>query len=117
MTGMNAHTGLSMTEAEHIAQSINDVLTTPLASRVMRRDYGSLLPDLIDWPSNDATRLQAYSAIVTALMRWEPRISLSAVSLSLGERPGQFFLDLDGQHVDSNEAMNLRVPLQMGAVA
>lgn len=52
-----------------------------------------------------------------ALMRWEPRISLSAVSLSLGERPGQAFLDLDGQRVDTNERLNLRVPLQMGAMA
>lgn len=117
MTGMNARTGRLMSETEHIAQSINDVLTTPLASRVMRRDYGSLLPDLIDWPTNDATRLQAYSAIVTALMRWEPRISLTRVQLWLGERPGQVILDLEGQRVDSNEAMNLRVPLQMGAVA
>lgn len=117
MTGMSATTGRALTEREHLAQSITDILTTPLNSRIMRREYGSLLPDLMDWPLNGQTTLQAYAAIVMALMRWEPRISLSAVSLSLGERPGQAFLDLDGQHVDTNERLNLRVPLQMGAMA
>lgn len=117
MTGMSATTGRALTEREHLSQSIADILTTPLNTRIMRRDYGSLLPDLIDWPLNGQTTLQAYAAIVMALMRWEPRISLSAVALSLGERPGQAFLDLDGQRVDTNERLNLRVPLQIGAMA
>jgi phage baseplate assembly protein W len=117
MTGMSATTGRALTEREHLAQSIADILMTPLNTRVMRRDYGSLLPDLIDWPLNGQTKLQAYAAVVMALMRWEPRIRLSAVSLSLGERPGQAVLDLDGERVDSNERLNLRIPLQMGAMA
>src|SRR5690606_16800393 len=97
MTGMSATTGRALTEREHLAQSIADILMTPLNTRVMRRDYGSLLPDLIDWPLNGQTKLQAYAAVVMALMRWEPRISLSAVSLSLGERPGQAILDQIGR--------------------
>ncbi|EEX7250423.1 phage tail protein [Escherichia coli] len=63
---------------EHLKQSVRDILTTPLASRVMRREYGSLVPDLIDEPMNNTTRLQCMSAAVIALTRWEPRIAPDA---------------------------------------
>ncbi len=46
--GMNSHTGLSISEADHIRQSVRDILLTPVGSRVMRREYGSLLSALID---------------------------------------------------------------------
>lgn len=115
MIGMSRTTGRALSDSAHLAQSIGDILTTPLGSRVMRREYGSLLPDLIDAPFNDATRLQAYAATAMALMRWEPRIRLSRVQLSLGDVPGQTVLELEGTRTDSNEALNLRVPLQLGA--
>jgi len=46
--GMNSQTGLSISEADHIRQSVRDILVTPVGSRVMRREYGSLLSALID---------------------------------------------------------------------
>ena len=46
--GMNSQTGLSIAEVEHIRQSVRDILVTPVGSRVMRREYGSLLSALID---------------------------------------------------------------------
>ncbi|BCR26626.1 GPW/gp25 family protein [Aquipseudomonas alcaligenes] len=117
MIGMNVRTGRTVADSQHLAQSIADVLTTPIGSRVMRREYGSQLVDLIDWPLNSATRLQAYAATAMALMRWEPRIRLSRVQLFLGEQPGQAILELEGSEVDSNEALSLRVPLKLGALA
>lgn len=117
MIGMNARTGRTVVDSQHLAQSIADVLTTPIGSRVMRREYGSQLVDLIDWPLNSATRLQAYAATAMALMRWEPRIRLSRVQLSLGDIAGQAILDLEGTRTDSNEALSLRVPLSLGAAA
>ncbi|MDF5870834.1 GPW/gp25 family protein [Pseudomonas aeruginosa] len=117
MIGMNAQTGRTMTARDHLVQSIADVLTTPLGSRVMRREYGSQLVDLIDWPLNNATKLQAYAATAMALMRWEPRIRLSRVQLSLGTNPGEAILDLEGSVIDTNEPLSLRVPLKLGAIA
>ncbi|WP_312668982.1 GPW/gp25 family protein [Stutzerimonas nitrititolerans] len=117
MIGMSSRTGRTLEGNTHLAQSIADILTTPIGSRVMRREYGSQLPDLIDAPLNDATRLQAYAATAMALMRWEPRIRLSRVQLSLGEQPGQAYLDVEGNHIDSNEPFSLRVPLALGASA
>ena len=38
--GMNTQNGRSLTELDHLRQSIVDILNTPIGSRVMRRDYG-----------------------------------------------------------------------------
>ena len=82
-TGMSRTDGTLLTNDEHLRQSIHDILTTPLGTRLMRREYGSLLPFLIDSPANDATRLRLMAATATALIRWEPRIKVSKVTLAI----------------------------------
>ena len=77
---MNRNTGRAVTGLEHLRQSVADILTTPVGSRVMRRDYGSLVPELIDQPDNEATQVRLFSAVAGALMRWEPRLRLSRVA-------------------------------------
>lgn len=96
MAGMSRTTGKPLDGIEHLRQSIADILGTPLGSRVMRRDYGSQLPDLIDMPDNGATRVRLYAATAGALMKWEPRLRLSRVRLFSGTRPGQVVLDVEG---------------------
>ena len=60
---MSRNTGLSLSsEADQIRQSIQDILTTPIGTRIMRREYGSLLPQLIDSPFNEITLLQLYAS-------------------------------------------------------
>lgn len=66
---------------EHIRQSIADILLTPIGSRVKRRDYGSLIPELIDLPINDILKLQLYAATVMAIAAYEPRVAISNVAL------------------------------------
>ncbi len=83
----------------------------------MRREYGSQLPELIDAPFNDTTRLQVYAATAMALMRWEPRIRLSRVQINGQNLAGQVLMEIDAILVDSNEPHNLSIPLQMGASA
>ncbi|MGO1072703.1 GPW/gp25 family protein [Lysobacter sp. CA199] len=116
MKGMDAVSGRAMSGDEHLRQSIADILTTPLGSRVMRRDYGSLLPELIDQPFNGASQVRLYGATATALMRWEPRISLSRIQLTAGDAPGVFVLDLEVRRRDigpSNEHTRLSIPLRV----
>ena len=48
MMGMHATTGRSLTGLGHLRQSVTDILTTPMGSRVQRRRYGSEVPELID---------------------------------------------------------------------
>jgi len=111
---MNATTGKKMTRRDHIRQSINDILSTPVGSRLMRREYGSLLPELIDQPLHGATLLRAYAATATAIMRWEPRVQIQRVQLSMSE--GRLVLDIDS--AEDGTAGHLQVPLALrGAVS
>jgi phage baseplate assembly protein W len=82
---MHRETGHPVSELEHIRQSVIKIVTTPVGSRVMRRDYGSQIPALIDAPINDRIRLLVMAATATAVIRWEPRI-----------RPAQVLLAVDG---------------------
>ncbi len=115
MIGISASNGRSLGGMAHLGQSIGDILMTPLGSRVMRRDYGSLLPELIDQPFNDATRMRLFGATALALMRWEPRIRLIRVQLFQGEAAGSYTLDLDCVLVDaakSSDYTRLSIPLR-----
>lgn len=80
--GMNNSGTGTLTDADHVWQSANDILLTPIGSRVMRRNYGSLVPDLLDSPQNNVTRLQLMSATVIALAAWEPRLALDTINIS-----------------------------------
>lgn len=113
MRGMSAQTGKAVEGEQHLHQSIADILTTPLGSRVMRREYGSLLADLIDQPFNGATRVRLFGATASALMRWEPRLRLTRVDLIPGERPGAFVLNVTGVRTDvpTPSPLRLTVPL------
>ncbi len=79
MNGIDRKTGKSLSGIEHLKQSVNDILTTPKGSRVMRREYGSDLFKLIDRPINSDWLVDAYSAVAEALNRWEPRLKVSKV--------------------------------------
>lgn len=81
--GMSRTTGALLSPDDHLRQSIYDLLMTPLGSRILRRDYGSLLPFLIDQPSSPATKLKLMAAIATAIVKWEPRVKVRQVQLSM----------------------------------
>ena len=114
MIGMDRATGKVIDGTAHLAQSIADLLTTPLGSRLGRRDYGSQLPDLIDAPAHATTRVQLIAATATALLRWEPRITLQRVALiALDAKRGRWQLDLTGAIAATGTALALRVPLDL----
>lgn len=106
--------GLTISEIESIEQSIQDIVTTPLGSRIMRRDYGSMVPDLIDQPMSDVLILKMYSAIYTPVARWEPRINIESINIT-GIGSGFMQLDLESVHTITGQSLNLNIPLQMGA--
>lgn len=96
MIGMNRHTGRRISGDAHLAQSIHDILTTPKNTTVMRRDYGSDLPEIIDQPLNGETMIDAYLATAEALDLWEPRIDLARIQL-VETRAGYAAFDLIDQ--------------------
>lgn len=96
--GMNAQTGLRISGRAHLAQSVTKILATPIGTRIRRRTFGAKAADLIDTPAHGAALLQLYAASATALMTWEPRLRVRALSLSLNaEKPGRVVLHIQGE--------------------
>lgn len=117
MKGMNAITGRAISGIDHLSQSIGKIITTPLASCIQRRSFGSELPDLIDAPTNGTTRIRLYAALATALMRWEPRLTVTRVQLSAPRdeaSDGQQFVYIAGWTDERDEPVSLRVPVSSG---
>ena len=111
MPGMNVNTGKRLDGIDHIRQSVADIITTPIGSRVMRRDYGSLVPELLDMPMNDALLMQVYAATIIAVTRWEPRIQITGARRTVNtQQHGAVVIELQGRTADG-QAMNVGVPL------
>ncbi|HHU6158892.1 GPW/gp25 family protein [Klebsiella pneumoniae] len=108
--GMNRNTGLGISDTEHVSQSMRDILLTPVGSRVMRREYGSLLSALIDMPQNPALRLQIMVACYSAIQKWEPRIRLTAISFETGDA-GEMYVDITGMRTDTGASVSTTISL------
>lgn len=109
--GMNSQTGLSISEVEHIRQSVRDILVTPVGSRVMRREYGSLLSALIDQPQTPALRLQIMVACYSAIQKWEPRVRLTTITFERSETDGGLYVDITGTRSANGQPFSLTIPL------
>lgn len=94
--GFNRETFEPLGGWDHVVQSINDILTTQVGERVMRRDYGSRIPELIDKPMNQETILDLYVATYEAIDRWEPRFQIEHVTLVEGNPDGRATLECIG---------------------
>ncbi|WP_323119982.1 GPW/gp25 family protein [Burkholderia alba] len=106
MNGISATTGKALGDMLHLRQSITDILTTRKGARVMRRDYGSDLPDLIDAPMNRETLLKIFVATADAIQRWETRFQIQRVYAS-SAAPGSITLDLTGLYVPTGKQEKL----------
>jgi phage baseplate assembly protein W len=115
---MDRTTGAALDGNAHLAQSIGDILTTPLGTRPMRRDYGSMLFDLIDQPLNAATRLLIFASTALALRRWEPRLKLTRVTLDATQSAGgAAALLIEGDRTNlpqANSRVTLSIPIRAG---
>jgi Phage baseplate assembly protein W len=113
LTGMNRLTGAPLSGDEHLAQSCEDIVSTPLGTRTMRRDYGCILADLVDRPTNRATALLASMGIALALAKWEPRIVVRQVTIAGELASGQAVAEIVGTKAGAigNALTRLTIPL------
>lgn len=106
MRGIDADNGKALAGIEHLRQSVRDILSTPIGSRVLRREFGSQLFQLIDAPMNRSTVMDLYAATADALARWEPRLQLTKVQAAMPE-PGVVVLDLTGVYLPDGQVVTL----------
>lgn len=107
MNGIDRTSGKPLSGKAHLRQSIQDILTTPLGSRVMRRDYGSRLFELVDAPVNAETIAELYAATAEALDRWEPRLRLTNIDVQ-AVSGGHITLSLQGEYRPDGQLITLK---------
>ena len=106
MQGMNRQSGQNSSGVSHLRQSVLNILTTPIGSRVYRRSYGSRLFDLIDQPTNEAWAVEVYAATAEALAKWEPRLRLKKVQVFRQDN-GKILIDLNGEYLINGQSILL----------
>ena len=111
MKGMCAKTGKILEGVAHLQQSVSDIVLTPIATRIERRNYGSDVPELLDQPDTPYTRIRIFSAAAHALGIWEPRLRITEIQMvsMARESQGRSMLKIDGQMNGNN--ISLAVPL------
>ena len=102
MAGMNAATGRTLDGIAHMRQSVRDILTTRVGTRVGRRAYGSELMGLADRPLTAETLVDVYAATAEAIERWEPRLRLESVEATAAAN-GRLVVRLVGTYVPTGE--------------
>ena len=106
--GMNRETGKPLSDADHLRQSIRDILATRIGTRTMLRDYGSNIPELVDQPINRSTIAAIKADVINALNIWEPRMRIDRVILSEVLASGQLTFDLELTYLPNGQAIALK---------
>lgn len=121
MIGMDATTGKPLSGTAHLAQSIARILSTPIGTVPMARDFGSLLFELIDRPINASLTMLMHAATAVALRRWEPRITLTRVVLTaVDAASGKLTIAIQGRLTDrasSSAIVSLSIPILLRRAA
>jgi len=68
---------------EDIRQSIQIILGTNPGERVMRPEFGAGLRDFVFEPANPSTIQRVQTRVQEALIDWEPRVNVQAVTVTL----------------------------------
>lgn len=114
MTGLSNTTGRRLALRDHISQSIGDIITTPIGERLMRRNYGSYVPQLIDHPATPANRLRLIAATAQAIIKWEPRTRVHGVTTSINAQ-GRCVLTIKRRDLATGETVAAAVTVGGGA--
>ncbi len=95
-TGIDRTTGKLLAGFDHVKQSIRIIVKTRLRTRVMLRQFGSELPDLIDYPAHERWVMKLYVSVAVGIAQWEPRFELTQLNLVNVNRSGQVELQILG---------------------
>ena len=99
--------------AEKIKENIIHILLTAVGERLMRRDYGGGIGQLIHDPNNDALRAIVQHQIAKSIGEWEPRVLLQGVSVA--QEDGTLLARVDYIERRSRQRESVSVPLPLGS--
>ncbi len=99
---------------EKLEENIVHILLTGKGERVMRRDYGGGLRQLVHDPSNDALRAIVQHQIASSIGRWEPRVLLEEVTTR--QEGAELVAEIRYLVRRTRERRSLSVPIGLGGL-
>lgn len=102
MTGIDRNTGKAIDNLTSTFQSVEVIFSTRLSSRVMRREFGGGVAELLGRAVTPRLFAAFQQLIGTAIDLWEPRLNVRKISLSgtIDElRTGQVGLSIEADYM------------------
>ena len=97
---------------EKLQENLIHILYTAVGERVMRRDYGGGIRQLVHDPNNDALRAIVQHQIARSITQWEPRVLLQEVTVTQEE--GALMVRLRYTVRRTYQPRSLSVPIGLG---
>ena len=96
--------------------NIAHLLLTTIGERVMVRDYGGGLRQLLHDPNNDAMRAIVQRQVAKAIGAYEPRVLVQAVNLTQDEPGG--VLNINVQYIvrQTSQVQTMSVPVDLSGL-
>jgi phage baseplate assembly protein W len=96
--------------------NIAHLLLTSVGERVMLRDYGGGLRQLLHDPNNDAMRAIVQRQVAKAIGTYEPRVLVQAVNLTQDEPGG--VLNINVQYIvrQTSQVQTMSVPVDLSGL-
>ncbi len=98
---------------DSVRQSIWLILGTAKGERVMRPDFGCGIHELVFATATAGTAATLTHAVQQALMKWEPRIDVLDVKVSLAGGGQTVMIDISYRVRATNNAFNLVYPFYL----
>ena len=99
---------------EKLKENIIHILLTNIGERVMRRDYGGGIRQLVHDPNNDALRAIVQHQIAKSIGQWEPRVLLEDIGIT--QQEGTLIAELRYVVRRTGQPQSLSVPIGLGGV-
>lgn len=96
---------------EKIKENIIHILLTGIGERVMRRDYGGGIRELVHDPNNDVLQAMVSHRIAKTIGQWEQRVQLQEVTVR--QQDATLFVDIQYIINGSAEPQALSVPINI----
>lgn len=112
---ISASGGVALTRGpEKLKENVISILLTGAGERVMRRDYGGGLRQLVHDPNNDALRAIMQHQLAKTIEYWEPGVQVQSVTVTQDE--GKLYVELLYVIGRTGQLHSLSVPIGLGGI-
>lgn len=103
--------------SDKLRENLKQLILTEIGERVMRRDYGGGVWQLVNDPDNSALCAVVQHQIAKNVARWEPRVVLQEVVVTRGDgAEGTLWVNIQYIDRDNQSSEKLAVPFGLGGV-